>query len=357
MLSFFKTTLKRILRIRKKNSLIGQLQRLCQSKGNALGAPRIYYFSPDTDNPSWGMGLIYKHVELLNKNNLDAFVLHGKPGFRMTWMSNDVPIVYMSEKSTTIAPQDILVLPEVVASQEPVRELACRKIVFIQNAFLMLKQSSVETDYSRLGFEHAITIMPHLRRIIPKFHGVDTSIIPCCLNKPFRQPLKIGTVKERKKQILIYPKKNSKDYIILKKVLDFETSRTPSILEGWKIIELKGKSHVEVAALMRESALFVNVNCYEAFNTSVPEAMASGCAVLCYEAFGGRDFLVNGKNAFVYQNNEIYPLIGKLLEIVEGYEKYYGLLDCMREVAYSQMSEYTEKKTEQALLEFFKQRL
>ncbi|MCB0669860.1 MAG: glycosyltransferase, partial [Saprospiraceae bacterium] len=91
---------------------------------------------------------------------------------------------------------------------------------------------------------------------------------------------------------------------------------------GWSVIELKNKSHLEVAHLMQESLFFINTNCFESFNTTVPEAMAAGCITFCYEAFGGQDFLINEENAFVFPNNYVYPLLSKVLNIVNDLESY-----------------------------------
>jgi hypothetical protein len=42
-------------------------------------------------------------------------------------------------------------------------------------------------------------------------------------------------------------------------------------------VELENKTHREVARVLRQAALHVNVNCQESFNATVPEAMAAGC--------------------------------------------------------------------------------
>jgi glycosyltransferase involved in cell wall biosynthesis len=84
---------------------------------------------------------------------------------------------------------------------------------------------------------------------------------------------------------------------------------------GWRVVALGGVPHREVAGLMAEASFLVNLNSHEAFNTTVPEAMAAGCIPICYEAFGGQDFLVDGENAFVFPNHHIFPLIEKTLSL------------------------------------------
>ena len=43
--------------------------------------------------------------------------------------------------------------------------------------------------------------------------------------------------------------------------------------------------------------------------------MAAGCVPICYDAFGGQDFLVDGENAFVFPNHHVYPLAEKPLAL------------------------------------------
>ncbi len=122
---------------------------------------------------------------------------------------------------------------------------------------------------------------------------------------------------------------------------------------GWELVELSGYSHHETAALLQESTFFVSLNTREAFNTSVPEAMAAGCIPICYEAFGGQDYLRNGENAFVFSNNTIYPLIEKLLDLIDHYDSALDKLAKMRESAFETASHYTRDNTREALLAFF----
>ena len=77
---------------------------------------------------------------------------------------------------------------------------------------------------------------------------------------------------------------------------------------GWTVVELENKPHRHVARIFRQAAIHINVNCQESFNATVPEAMAAGCIPVCYEAFGGQDYLRDGENAYVFPTHHAYPL-------------------------------------------------
>ena len=68
---------------------------------------------------------------------------------------------------------------------------------------------------------------------------------------------------------------------------------------------MRGLTHVQTAEMMKRSALLLNLSALESFNALVPEALAAGCIAFCYEAYGGRDYLRPGENAFVWPNNYV----------------------------------------------------
>ncbi|MBN1121747.1 MAG: glycosyltransferase family 4 protein [Anaerolineae bacterium] len=313
-------------------------------------SPTIFYITPDYDKPSWGIGILYHHVDMLRAEGFDAVIVHNKAPFRLDWLDLDVPIRYLDQG---IHPRrrDILVVPEITAGRGGLLKLRCRRFVFVQNSYLMLTKLDTFSRYDTLGYERAMTIMPHIQQIIKVQYGLPAAIIP-----PFVAPYFFIAPENlhhdfRRRQIVIYPKPGSQDdYDILSKVLKHHLESVP----GWELVELSGYSHRETAALLQESMFFVSLNTREAFNTSVPEAMAAGCIPVCYEAFGGQDNLRDGENAYVFPNNYIYPLIEKLLDLIDHYDSIQDELARMRENAFETASHYTWDNTREALLAFFK---
>lgn len=45
----------------------------------------IYYLCPDNTPPAFGIRAIYRHVDLPNKNAIEAFVVHERRNFRCSW--------------------------------------------------------------------------------------------------------------------------------------------------------------------------------------------------------------------------------------------------------------------------------
>lgn len=68
--------------------------------------PIVYDLVPDFDIPSWGIGMLYSNVKLLNKNGIQATVVHHKQPFKCSWFQSDAP-------SLVIKKEDIPIVPEV----------------------------------------------------------------------------------------------------------------------------------------------------------------------------------------------------------------------------------------------------
>jgi hypothetical protein len=301
----------------------------------------IYFVIPDYDKPSWGIGMLYHHVAMLNKNGLQANVLHENSPFQLSWLTLDVPIAYLTEPEFSFSPNDVLVIPEMFAGDERFLEMQARKIVFVQNAFLILRNLSKACTYEDLGFEHTLTYMPHLHAILRRHFTKHTTDIP-----PFVAPYYYCTptnASAREKQIVLFPKTGSEDYVIVRKMLEKKLENNTN--QNWKMIELEGKSHREVASVMKTSEFFVSVNTHEAFNSSVPEAMAAGCVPFCYEAYGPRDFLINGSNAYVFQNNDVYGLLDKLFYFMDHFEANGMTFSEIRKNAYQTECKYNMHET------------
>ncbi len=316
---------------------------------------KIYYIVPDFNTPSWGIGLLYNHVRILRQLGYPAEVLHHRKNFRIDWLEVDVPVSSIQEKLFLVYENDILVVPEVMAKLKLLDYVDCRKILFVQNAFLIAEGSTSMPDFTRIGVRQFMTILPHIKRVLQRSFDLPIQLVPPYIAPYFFSDPEIADWKIRKRQIVVYPKRSDPDYENLIKFLTHRLSRTNSTAE-WKLVELKGLTHRAVAAKMQESAIFVCVNCREAFNTSTTEAMAAGCLLVCYEGYGGQDYLKHGYNAFVYQNNDVFGVVDKLIELVKDYndEQAQKPLDVMRRNAHATALDYREGRSAQALSDCFR---
>jgi hypothetical protein len=316
----------------------------------------IYYLVPESKKPSWGLAILYYQVNILCKNSINACVVVEKLD-KPHWFQIEVPFETVSNFRKKIRPDDFIIVPEVMVNFSGLKKIRSRKIVFIQAGAYLFHFLPPNETHLTIGFEQAWVIMPHLKSIAERYTGLRTTVIP-----PFIAPYFLeGSLKmERQKKILMYPKYDSLDYSIVKHIVSkyidkigYSFLKNIFFEKNWSIKDLKNLTHLQVAKEMKSSAFFISLNCFEALNTSVVEAMASGCIVFCYEGFGPKDYLSDKENAFVFMNNEPYKLAEAVCYQINHYFDDDVLLSEMRKKAHITASTYSIINAEKALLNFF----
>lgn len=310
----------------------------------------IYYLLGDYAPQSWGNGMIYAHVGILRDAGYDAYALHHHAPFRPDWIEVDVPIRYLDESGFAATSDDIVVVPEVLAASEVVQRFPWRRIVFVQGSFSILYGLKAHSDYAELGFEVAMGVLPHVVRVVQSHFGVAAHLVPPFVAPHFFEPANAP----RERRILFAVKDGYRalgipDQEIAERLLEKEIARR----SGWSLVPLKGYSHREVSALMRSSMFLVNVHSHEAFNTTVPEAMAAGCVPICYEGGGGVDFLRPGENAIVFPNQHLYDLIDQVCDLADHADERADQLERIREAGRKTVASFRRDRTAEALLRFF----
>lgn len=298
--------------------------------------------------------MLYEHVRILREHGYDSRALHHASPFRPTWISFDVPVEYLDAPDFAPRPDDVVVVPEVLAASALVRRFPWRRVVFVQGSFLIVRGIGGFTDYAELGFEAAIGVMPHVARVIERHFGVSADVV-----SPFVAPYFFDAPgAARQRRILLSDKEGYRllgipDQDIARHLLTAEVARRPD----WSLVTLQHFEHREIARLMQTSMFLVNVFSHEAFNTTVPEAMASGCVPVCYEAGGSREYLRDGKNAFVFRNQQVYELVefvARAMDTAEGMEQ---ALENMREAGRATASAFRPEHTATELIGFVSTRL
>jgi hypothetical protein len=294
---------------------------------STAGGPsaRIDYLVPDYDRPSWGIALLYEHVRLLRELGYDARVLHHRAPFRVRWLEQcAVPVAHLDALDREPSSADVVVVPEVIAAQAARLPFAWRRVVFVQGSFLIPGGLDGAADYRGLGYERALAVLPHVASVVERHFGVGADVVPPFIAPYFFRDGEAIRQQPRQRIVLFvmkpeYRRVGFPDYDIFMRLTRerFADRAGRGQREGgWRLMELDGSlSHALVADLMAEASFLVNLNSHEAFNTTVPEAMAAGCIPICYDAFGGRDFLLAGENAFVFPNHHVYPLVEKTLAV------------------------------------------
>ncbi len=317
----------------------------------------IYYLVPSSEKPSWGLAILYNHVRMLVTSGKKACIVKEGPQRCPSWLDIKVPYETTGNFKKEAAPKDTVIVPEVMVNFEGLKKIKSRKILFVQAGGFLFQAMPAGESHISLGFEHVWIIMKHLESIVGKHVQLPYSIIPPFVAPYFFNDALSG---ERKKQILMFPKFEQLDYSIVKYIIKehIKKGKQPYLKNlfsnnNWQIKVLQGLSHTEVAAQMKSAAFFISLNLFEALNTSVVEAMAAGCVVFCYEGFGPRDYLENGKNAMVFPNNEAYKLAETVCNWIDNYVESSMAVNELRVYAAATAKQFTEQNTEDSLMKFF----
>ncbi len=315
---------------------------------------KIYYLVPDNDKPSMGIGIIYHHVRALMDLGLEAYVVHENPGFKITWLNLTVNVIYIS--NLDVSKDDIIVFPEVFAFKARLYNFDCEKILFVQNISLLFYNFKINEDYVKLGFTRVIYYLNHMEGPLNRYVTLPMTHVRPVISEYF-----FNNNDKRSKTIVIYPKNEIREYNLLKSLIERKINNInrSKILnrigvKNWQLIELRGFSHVETASLLKKASIFISLNSFEAFNTSVPEAMAAGAVNVCYEAFGPRDFLINNVNSIVVKNNEVFELFNKVENLIDDIESGNTLrINEIRNNAYELSLDFTHDLLKNDLAKFY----
>jgi len=254
----------------------------------------IYFLAPENKKPSGGVKIIYRHTDILNRNGIDAAVLHQQRGFRSTWFNNTTRIMYLSD--TNIRESDYLVVPEVYGPNIPNIgkllniESGVKKIIFNQGCYNTFFGYSFDSIYSGklitpytmhdefvaaiVVSENSKNYLQHLSPIL-KIFRIHNAIDPDLFT--FAPP--------EKKQICFCPDKHPEDAFQVLAILLLR-----GVLDEYTIAPITGIREQQVAEVMRESSLFLSTGYHEGFGLLPAEAMACGCIVAGYDGMGGKEY-------------------------------------------------------------------
>lgn len=274
----------------------------------------IYYRCPDAHRPVGGVRTIYRHVDILNRHGIRAFVLHERPGFRCTWFKNETATVYLKPPTNPHRPlpvralerarrlhtskprremksalawtdDDVLVMPEVLALEE-VRGTRGPKVILNQNAYLTFSRwpEAVEPDQNpdldatvRAVIVTSDDTEKYLRAAFPELKLLRSH---CSID-----PQLFAYREDKRSQIAYMPRKNPRD---ARQVIELLKIR--GALARWDVVAIDGMTEEKTAIVLRESAIFLSFGHPEGFGLPPAEAMLCGCIVIGYHGMGGREY-------------------------------------------------------------------
>ena len=304
----------------------------------------VYYLCPEHKTPVGGVRVIYRHVDILNKHGIPAYVVHKTRGFRVNWFKNDTPLVYWRNNlfdrlaaklgrrldadavielpikggpASRIGAADILVTPEMYGPDlAAAYGRGIKKVVLNQNCYLTFRGYSFNRDRLISPYYHKDVLATlinsadgegYLKYAFPE--------LPLFRFRLSIDPDRFSYVRDKKQQICFSRIKNEADAMQVVNILKFRGA-----LKDFEIMPFINLPQSEVARIYKESLLFLSFGYPEGFGLPPAEAMACGCVVIGFHGGGGREFF---KPEFSYpiEQGDIIGFARTVEEVIRAYKE------------------------------------
>jgi hypothetical protein len=295
------------------------------ARGIMTRTKRILYYCPDNNLPSGGGQAIYRRVGVLNANGFRAVVVHSKVGFGVTWFPVEVPVLYAPQ--VMLSPvEDIVVLPEVLASDVLVNMQGVRKVILNQGYFMTFSGGMFDKLDEKTPYRHpdvigtivnsraAAEFLEHAFGDI-QLHRVRLSIDPALFR--FEQA--------KKCQIAVMSRRGAHDALQIFSVLKYR-----GVLRTVDLAPIDQVPQSEAARMLRESLFFLSLGSQEGFGLPAAEALACGCIVVGYHGFGGREYF-RPEFSFPIEPGDVLSAARTLEGVIAEYRESATRLDSMRQ--------------------------
>jgi len=250
---------------------------------------------------------MYRHVQHLLRNGVQASIVHNDPSFKPAWFGADVPTQYLKNQPT-ISSGDVLVVPEVhVSWLKTIKQIPARKIVLCQNHFLIYEGLKDARSWQELGVSHAVATSEIIANFINTVMAFpDASLVHLGIDHNLFRPAPI-----KKRQIACMPRKMPGAFQFIRKT--YERLAGADALP-FAIIE--NMSEQDAARVLSESSIFLSLSWLEGFGLPPVEAMASGCTVVGFHGNGGREYATE-QNGFWCEGDD-WEAVARALHRVTG---------------------------------------
>jgi glycosyltransferase involved in cell wall biosynthesis len=129
------------------------------------------------------------------------------------------------------------------------------------------------------GFEAAMTVSENSAELLRfAFPGLPVDVVPNSVDPGLFRP----QAELPGRRLALMPRKRPADAELVFRLLGER-------LAGWEVTPIEGASEQEAAAALRSAPVFLALGFREGFGLPAAEAMASGCFVVGFPGFGGRE--------------------------------------------------------------------
>jgi glycosyltransferase involved in cell wall biosynthesis len=220
--------------------------------------------------------------------------VHHDPDFRPPWFGEAIPTLSFKH-GMEFRPDDVVLIPEDFhAVFEMLKDVPITKVVFCQNHFYLYGGLRDHQSWRNLGVRHVLASSTVIAEFLQAMLGyTQVPVVPYAIDLNLFRP------KPKKRQIAYMPRK-------LPLQANFIRRLTTALLGdtvAW--VPIDGATETETAEILAESAVFLSLSHLEGFGLPPIEAMASGCLVVGYHGFGGKEYATADNGIWCEEGNPI----------------------------------------------------
>jgi hypothetical protein len=277
--------------------------------------PTVWVIAPDWNEPSGGVRKLYRSVDVLNANGLPAAIVHQRPGFSCTWFAHDTRI--SPARDVVVSPSDVIAVPEIYAGSICELPPGIRRVIVNQNVYLLLESlvsggAPAAAPYLQDDDLAAVLVVSQQNLEVMKyvFPQVRVDRVRWAVDPDVyhRSPDRPG------KRIAYMTRKRTSEASEVLRLLSL-TGAT----DGWELVPIAHQSEGEVAAILRTCRIFLSFGQREGLGLPPLEAMASGCLVVGFDGFAGREFF-GSPYARSVENGDVVAFARAVEELIRQFE-------------------------------------
>jgi hypothetical protein len=345
-------------------------------------AKKIYYFSPNLNNPSGGIGVLLKQATLLQEANYEVHIMyHPRPlrpeasgltvyeEFKPEWLEfafdklkflpigqgmvrtdrgNLLPCTHVgfTKNDLLILPEEVGPLLEITFSQN----LPCKRIVLAQSWIGVLVNLAPGKQWQDFGITEVITVSDAITDFLNKYmpgltiHQYSPSI-PQNLFTPPHQEKVLG--------ICFMASRGMEQQVKVKTILRIFQLRYPQY-KNIPVVELKDMTRAQFARTLAKYSVALFTDEVAGWGTLPLEAMACHTHVVGFKTYGGQEYMTED-NGFWVANGDVCALGEKLGEVIDKLYKKELDEELLFDNYHRTLDRYTEEKERLQVLEIFKQ--
>jgi len=312
---------------------------------------KVYYYCPNMNSPSGGMGVLFKQAKILAENGYDVTLLYEGDGiFNPTWMEfsiSHIPKVRINGiGSLRIDSNDLLVIPEGFGNIiDYTKNMKCKRTVLAQSWIYIYTSMPQPKSWKESGIEKVISVSQGISEYIQKHMlGIEVEQYKQSISPIFKSNL------DKAFKVCYSSSRSNTQQMNTHNLINIIKS-SDKRLKNVQFVELKGMSKQQFANELADCAFCLYTDEIAGFGTLPLEAMACNTHVIGFSNIGNKEYVRNN-NGFWCQNGDYHTLtdniIDELNRFLDGYE--YDDL-CLHEINTS--SEYNEEQEKERILYIF----